>query len=445
MKKFLLRMGLIAGFAAALYPIPALFIVRENQNTSLALWITGMLILAAWLGTALQLLLFSRYRKHPRLIACSFWLGTILLLAVGTYGLPYPAMRFRVYCGILLGGCFYAGTRLAIQPLERLSRPFVRIAVCTVDVVLGLICRVYDPEMSIIPILCILIGNAILSLLANNLQAFEQLLFRDRAKIQKVPKEIHRSNFRMMAILCVICAAIPLLGVPAARLLRWIGCWIAVGAWYLLYWLFASKNDTTEETAPPETVTAQLQTVEQNTAADWVWLITEIVVGVSVALLVIWKCREIGHAIQDAWHGLRRWAAMRFGRKTVPQEEAAAYYDKVEDLWTTGADKILPQRTMTRRSWNRSYRRYLRMPQQAARYRLGYALALARLPEDLAHDSDSTGQILVHLQKTGRAEPYWFDVTDHYDAVRYGAYAPCAADFVALDAMLREMKDSREK
>lgn len=438
-KKMLLRIGLITGLTAALYPIPALFCCWDDRSAWFAAGLTIVLILAVWLGFICMLLLFQEYRKKPRTIQIIFLVVAVLLLLASTFWAPFSAMNLRMLYGIVLGCCYYGGSRLMLQQLDRLSHTYVLAGICIIDVFLGLICRFFNQEMSMMPIVWILVGNTLLYMIAHNLQALTKMLSSGREHKQKVPQEIRQSNFRIMTILCLFGVAILLLCLPLTDVLHWLGRWIYTGLWYLLHWLFNSNGSTTE-TVRPETVVQQMETVEKNTVADWVWLAIEIAVIVGVLVLVVWKKREIWHAVQNLWQELRRWIADKWHYKSeMLPEETGAYCDYVEDLLIQEDTHTIQAFMMTRHRWNRIYRRYLRMPQDAARYRLGYALALERLPEETVHASDSTGEILKNLQKCGLAEPYWSNITQKYDAVRYGETKPSADDFAALDTVLREL------
>ena len=130
----------------------------------------------------------------------------------------------------------------------------------------------------------------------------------------------------------------------------------------------------------------------------------------------------------------------------MPQEEDGAYCDYVEDLITQEKAVVKPELPQTRRRWNRVYRRYLHMPLDAARYRLGYALVLAQLPEEMALPSDSAVEILEKLRQFGLADSSWELVTEGYDNVRYGEIQPDGTAFAALDEVLRQLhsKGNRE-
>ena len=106
----------------------------------------------------------------------------------------------------------------------------------------------------------------------------------------------------------------------------------------------------------------------------------------------------------------------------------------------TAVDTVTLQ---SRRNWKKAYRRYHRLSNGAERFRLGYALLLAKLPEDAARPADSPAEILEHLQILLPAESslsQWETVTQAYSALRYGEIQPEENAFLAMDALLKQQK-----
>ena len=96
------------------------------------------------------------------------------------------------------------------------------------------------------------------------------------------------------------------------------------------------------------------------------------------------------------------------------------------------------------RSWKKAYRRYCKLSQGAERFRLGYALLLAKLPEDAARPSDSPAEIFASLRVTFAEQEYtlsqWETVTNAYNALRYGDVLPEREAFLAMDMLLKQEK-----
>ena len=126
--------------------------------------------------------------------------------------------------------------------------------------------------------------------------------------------------------------------------------------------------------------------LQQSGAAGWIRLVIELVLLAAVLVLVIWKRREIGDALLSAWYSLRHWIQQHLRKNHAEQrnDRHEAYCDYVEDLLTAEQPAPSAAALYRRRDWKKAYRRYQRLPEQAERFRLGYALLLARLPEEVA-------------------------------------------------------------
>ncbi len=434
-KKLLLRILLLTAFAFTLFPISMILSAWSGTSHALAIMITNGFCLLLWFGAWLTLCFQKISRKRKRRTTLLFSILAIVILLGCSFFLPYSLSSQRVICGLVAGGSFFAGTRLIFQPLERLTNSYVFTGICLWFVALGLIWRRMDESASTWPILILLGIHAILFAIANNMHALEQTLHDRDQRVWKIPQEIRHSNNRLMCVLVLLGVVLLLCYKPLAKFMRWLGRWILTGLWYLLRWLFSLGGSTSETSDAPEVISEQVETVAENTTADWIWLIVELTICVGLFVLVIWKRKEIIAAMQNLWWRLRAWFLEKLHQEpTVPPEKTTAYYDYVEDLLAEDMSIEVAKGKITKRQWKRAYRQYLHMPKDAKRYRLGYALILARLPKEVAKESWSSREILEELKRRGIADARWETITDVYDAVRYGERSP--ERFAQLDAIL---------
>lgn len=444
-KKIWLHFGLVTALAAAFYPLTALLSCWGARSYLLAGGMTVILIVIAWMGMVHMLLFRRQYRKRPQLINLSLW-GIVALFFVGSVIFaPYPAAFLRILYGIAAGVCYFGASRLLFQPIEHIAHPYVFTGLCLWDVFTGMLLHWRDGSASFLPIVVILVINAELFALTHNLNTLDRMLRGRGEEVWEMPKEIQRSNTKLMVIFCSLGFVLICCYRPLAKFMRWLWRCVYTGLWNLLHWLL-SLNSADSVTELPEETTEQQMLVVQNEGTGWIWLIFEAMIFVGLLTLVIWKRREIWNGLVRCWCSLRRWIAAQLGKfRNVPQEENSAYCDYVEDLLTQEKTHVILDFPQTNRHWNRAYRRYLNMPVDAVRYRFGYALLLAKLPEEMVRPSDSAVEILEKLRENGLTNVSWELVTEGYDSVRYGETQPDKTAFVALDDVLRQLYSSWRK
>lgn len=438
-KKIWLHFGLVTALAVAVYPLTVLLSCWGGRSYLLAGGMTAILAVLSWLGMLHMLLLRRQYRKKPRMVNLSLWAIAALLFVGSVIFAPYPTAFLRALYGIAAGDCYFGASRLLFQPVEHIAHPYVFTGLCLWDLFTGLLIHLRDENASFLVTAIILVVNAMLFALVHNLDSLERMLRGRGEDAWEMPKEIQRSNTRLMALLCSLGVVLLCCYRPLAKLMGWFWRWLYTGVWYLLRWLLSlgSSNAVSEL---PEDTPEQLIPLEQNGASDWIRLIFEAIILVGLLALGLWKRREIWQGLVQCWCSLRRWIAAQLGKsRHMPQEEDGAYCDYVQDLMTQEKAPAKPELPQTRRRWNRAYRRYLHMPSDAARYRLGYALVLARLPEETALPSDSAVEILEKLRQSGLADDSWELATEGYDNVRYGEIPPDGTAFAALDEVLRQL------
>lgn len=443
--KMVLHFLLVTAFAAAGYPLIVLLCCRSGHSLWFALFLTALLILAAWIGMLHILFLRRQYRKKPYLVNGTIWAVAVLLFLTGIFFLPFSSVFLRGVYGIAAGGCYFGASRLVFQPTENLTHPYVFSGLCIWVAFLGILLYFCHADGSLLPIILILAGNAVLFAVSHNCSALEQMLY-SRGEVQwELPHEIRRCNRHLMVLLCLLGIGLLCFYRPVAKLLRQLWRWIYTGIWYFLYWLLSIGSNSAEDMSLSEAAMEVRMPVQQNTVAQWISLGISAVVCAVLLVFLIWKRRTIHSVLVQRWCALRRWLEAHF--KKVPlslEEEHGAYCDYMENLSEERGISSVAINKVPRHKWKRVFRRYRHMPRNAARYRLGYALLLERLPEHLACPSDSTGEILQKLCAAGETDKQWKSVTDGYDAVRYGEQEPSEKDFAALDALLQKMERTVE-
>lgn len=431
-----MRSAIVCGLAAACGPVFWLCGIRAGVSQWISIALTLVMMIAALSGFLSMLFARLKFRRRPQMVRAGRLIVAGLWLAAAIAWLPFDSVWLRVIGGLWFGIGWYGGCRLSAVSLDRLSHPYILTGICLFDTASGILCHAFEPNASLVPVLCILAANLLCDIAARNVLAMERFLSNGGESTQGVPNGVRRHNLRLLLGFCVASVAVMLFVVPLSKFLGWVGRWIAAGAWYVLRDLLRSDGETAEPT-PPEPVARQVTQVEQNTAADWVWIGFCVVIVGGLVIVLIRNRRDISEMLLSLWDRFRRWAAARRRhRPLMASDEPQFYAEFVEDLLTD--QKMPPEQPlrMTRRRWNRAYRQYRRMPYDATRFRLGFSLMLARFPADCAKATDSTGEILQNLVQTGQAPPHWDTLTRDYDAVRYGEKPPTADAFAALDAAL---------
>lgn len=445
MPRFLLHLLLITALSAALYPFPLLLAIWSGSAGWTAPVMTRLLVLCVWLGTLYILLLRRQYARHPRWVNGGVWALTLLLCVLGSLFAPYPTRLAQVLLGITAGGCFFGGARLVFHPLEHLVHPNVFVGLCLWDCFSGFLIYLTRVKLPFLPMVLLFAANAALFALVHNRDAMERMLSGRDGDTWELPTEIRRSNGRLMGILCGVGLALVLCSRPLARGMRWLWRWIYTGFFYALRWLLSlgSSSDTAEEI--PESARDKLMELPQNSTSGWVRLVIELVLLAAVLALVIWKRHEIGDAIASAWLSLaavvpvasakeprrpgkpeRRCILRLCGRSAVPRKNGSRHSHTAKP---SQLEKGVPSLS--------------RLPHGAERFRLGYALLLAKLPDDAARPADSPAEILEHLQILLPEESslsQWETVTQAYSALRYGEIQPEENAFLAMDALLKQQK-----
>ncbi len=443
--RFFLHLLLLTALTAALYPLLVLLRLWSGAANWTVPAMTAALVACAWMGTLFPLLLRRQYARHPRWINGCIWGITLLLCLAGIFAAPYPTQFSRILLGLALGGCFFGGARLVFHPLEHLAHAYVFVGLCIWNCFSGFLIYLNGAELPFLPMVLLFAGNAALFALIHNRDAMERMLSGRDGDTWELPTEIRRSNGKLMGILCGTGLVLILCSRPLAKAMRWLWRWFYTGCFYVLRWLL-SLGSTSDAADMPESANETLMQLPQNSTSGWVRLVIELVLLAAALALVIWKRHEIGDAILSAWLSLRQWFRAHLQKNHAAREEqtGGAYCDYVEDLLRHEKPAANTTALHGSRSWKKAYRRYHKLSQGAERFRLGYALLLAKLPEDAARPSDSPAEIFASLRVTFAEQEYtlsqWETVTNAYNALRYGDVLPEREAFLAMDMLLKQEK-----
>lgn len=443
--RFVLYLLLLTALTAALYPLLVLLRLWSGAANWTVPVMTAALVACAWMGTLFPLLLRRQYARHPRWINGCIWGITLLLCLAGIFAAPYPTQFSRILLGLALGGCFFGGARLVFHPLEHLAHAYVFVGLCIWNCFSGFLIYLNGAELPFLPMVLLFAGNAALFALIHNRDAMERMLSGRDDDTWELPTEIRRSNGKLMGILCGTGLVLVLCSRPLARAMRWLWRWFYTGCFYALRWLL-SLGSTPDAADMPKSANETLMQLPQNSTSGWVRLVIELVLLAAALALVIWKRHEIGEAILSAWLSLRQWFRAHLQKNHAAREEqtGGAYCDYVEDLLRHEKPAVNTIALHGSHSWKKAYRRYHKLSQGAERFRLGYALLLAKLPEDAARLSDSPAEIFASLRVTFAEQEHtlsqWETVTNAYNALRYGDVLPEKEAFLAMDMLLKQEK-----
>jgi len=241
-RRLLLHLLFVSLLTASCYPL--LWLLHIWSGTSLPL--AGVLMLVwffcMWAGTAYPLLLHRKFYRRPRIMNGSIWLLSLAIAAAAYFAVPFSNGLLCGAYGIATAACFWGGTKLVMLPLERMTHPYVLIGIAALDCVVGFL--LYLSSSSLPAWITLLLFGADCCFFAwmHNGHAVESLLSGRGNESWEMPKEIRRSNFRLMGIFCAAGALLLLCYRPAAMVLRKIWRWIYTGIWYALRWLL-SRGD----------------------------------------------------------------------------------------------------------------------------------------------------------------------------------------------------------
>lgn len=442
-RRLLLHLLFVSLLTASCYPL--LWLLHIWSGTSLSL--AGVLMLVwffcMWAGTAYPLLLHRKFYRRPRIMNGSIWLLSLAIAAAAYFAVPFSNGLLCGAYGIAAAACFWGGTKLVMLPLERMTHPYVLIGIAALDCVVGFLLYLSSSSLPVWITLLLFGADCCFFAWMHNGHAVESLLSGRGNESWEMPKEIRRSNFCLMGIFCAAGALLLLCYRPAAMVLRKIWRWIYTGIWYALRWLLS--RGTTEHTADMPSETEQhLETLPMS-SSHWLHDLLLLLILAALVGILIWKRREVQQVLISAYHAVRRWILARLGRtqKALPETDGA-YCDYVEDLlhqeqtWKAGEPSI------SGRQWKQRYRQYRRMKPDTARYRLGYALFLAKIPDKVHQICCSPAEILQQMQEQNRASAEMALVTERYMQIRYGMVTPEASDFDTMDLLLKQMAHNGE-
>lgn len=151
----------------------------------------------------------------PRIMNGSIWLLSLAIAAAAYFAVPFSNGLLCGAYGIATAACFWGGTKLVMLPLERMTHPYVLIGIAALDCVVGFL--LYLSSSSLPAWITLLLFGADCCFFAwmHNGHAVESLLSGRGNESWEMPKEIRRSNFRLMGIFvllarCCCCAIVRL-------------------------------------------------------------------------------------------------------------------------------------------------------------------------------------------------------------------------------------------
>lgn len=426
-----------AAFAAALYPLDALLCTLSGRSGLRLILLTVLPVLLVWMGMLTAIFLRRMYRKRFRRFRLIVWSLTAVIASLCWMLLPLPVKLLRlIYCAAACGS-FYGGIRFCYIAVEDLTGPYVFTALCLWNVLVCGGAFLLHASFSLLPVVLILTGTVMIFAVIRNRIALESILHGRDGELWELPREIRSSNTGLLFLLCGIGTVLICCCRWLAKLLLLLWNIVTRGALRLFTWLMSQGGGDVPEESVAEELSSAPMPIQENGSSAWLRILVYAVLFAGLLGLIFWKRREIADGFLQLWRSLCRWVREKLNRSYGDTaNEAAAYCDYVEDLLT--AEQTRSDRHISlRKKWKRHYRQYCRMPENAARYRMGYGLALERLPEELCMDSDSVEEILQKLHEQG-CMPEWDAVSECYNHVRYGEQLPAAADFMVLNSLLKK-------
>lgn len=442
-RKTVLRICVITLFALILFPAAALLSIWADVSYGYAAALTGVFVVLMWAGAFFMLRFHDTYKKNPVLYRIILAVIMVTLWILGWLFAPYEQSVQRFLVGIVCALIFYAGNKLIYQPLESMTNAYVFTGLCIWCVFTGLLWQYFDDNITAWVSLLWLGVYAIIFAIANNTGALEQTLHDRDSHTWELPKEIRTRNRNLLLILGIVAVVVILCRKPIASFVSWVGKWIITGLWYLFSWISTLGGGTDEESTTPTVVEEQTEALEQSSGADWFWRIVEILILVILLALVIRYRKQISEFLSSCWVQFRHWLQEKIHK--TPEDEkpddSMGYCDYTEDLLEPETEAVQVRTNVSRRTWNRAYRKFLRMPMDAQGYRYGYGLALEKLPTEMTHPAASAGEILKRLEEAGLSDENWRVVTQGYNDVRYGEQQPQPEQFHCLQNLLAQQKE----
>lgn len=430
---------LLAGvFAASLYPLAALLCSGRPRQAFLTSVLTGIPIGLTWLGMLLTVISRKFFFRSPQKFWWSCRLVTIVLLVAFGLAASSFGWLFGVLCGCMAAVAFYGGIRLSFLPLQEMTNPYCLVGICLWHLVFRGLDWLLDAAVFQLPSYVILLLTAGLFVIVHNQNALERVLHGRDNETWELPREIRSSNGRMLGLFGGIAVLLAFFCRPLGRLLRYL--WHQCSIMLLHFLVREGDGETTPTEYVRETTPVVTEMTQQQRVPEWVISLVCVLFLFGVLALMIWKRREIRDGLHQCFCRLFGLLQQKF-RKKLPgalPAETGAYCDYMGELDATAISN--PLRKRSRRSWERQFARYHKLPMAEKRYRLGYQLALERLPEELRKPWRSPGEI---LQTVGANDPVWILVTEGYNQVRYGGVLPESAAFSALDVLLCRLAGKR--
>lgn len=439
-KKLALRISLFTMYPLLLLPIMAILSLFCGAGYLMGILATGLCLALFWLGGIFYVLANRVTQKKPwrtRAIAVCFAVG----FGLSSY---YCKIFFDpagdLLFGIIAAVAFLAGGKVFFKPLETLTSSFAFTTICLWFLGAGLAWQFLDPRVPALLMVAFLAGFAFLFMMCHNQIALEQTLHDRDGEQWELPQEIRKSNNRMLLLYSVIGGLALLLFRPVGAALRIFVQWAYTGILYLMGIISEMTGSAADGVISRDT-TRMILRGQPSAIIAWIVRGVEIAFVCFVVYLIIHNRRAILDKIADFWIRLRRWIVARLKNPTAKMPESTGFVDYVEDITLDPGTNIQAVReSLSHGRWRKQYRRFLRMTDKIGRYRFGYGLMLARLPESFAKPADSPLEILQNLPPQMQKDVRWHSVTKAYIVVRYGGGEPLDEAIRGMEELLREMK-----
>ncbi len=428
----------------SLYPVVSFLMVYGGAASWQVIFALIGLPLLSELARLQECLMRRFRRRHAKIWFWLFcWLVGIGLGAVCfelTASWSEPFFRYvAVGWTVLL---YQAAIRIQQRSWMELVNPYFYAAICTWTVVPGLLIGLRGgAPFGWIAIVVFLLVSLVFAV-AYHAAGMERSLSRARDGVEQDAMPAFRYNIRLIGIAFGVVAIVAWLNRWIAAGLRFGIHWLLVGIERMLSWLLGLFPDTgTNETGAIPASDGMQEAAAQHTSF-WAILILSSAV-LLLAVVFIWNRTWILEGLQHAWQALvyqlRQW--FHPGDWETQAARSGAYLDEVRSLPGKKQSSAKKKPNQNRKNWNRQYRRYRSLPQDAQRYRLGYALAVEQLSTAgvAVYPWESAEQILEQVQQIRPEQAAaWEQLTDGYNQVRYGLQQPDAQAFAALEQILQK-------
>ena len=426
----------VLGQLASLFPFAVMFEALALKK--LVVW-HFLAIYAVWIGFRasghiVETLICSLQRRRlpKKLIPITNFLSKIgvvvpiaAFIALGVWQKSESAAYFYIMtAGIII----YFGGNLSVgrSYSDIFSRPWFLLDLTASILVMLAITFSAKTEVSGAAVYALCVGFAVVTLLAavlaNQTNIDTQTKQRDAGKAV-LPEGLRRYNALLVISTVALTLGLFVFAKPLASLLKTVIAAI-VGAFFYLFAKFESLMSWSEE-GDFSTGGGEEPLIEPVSGSNIGNVIFAVFLIAVIALMIVYR-KKIINAIKDLFAPLFKGRDRTFDRP---------FADEI-----TSSDAKLNSPRAQRKAVRELERRYARETSPERKYRLGYALFLARLrrTEQPPVPSDTTD---AHREKGEKA--FGEDLrnfSETYNKVRYADCPPTAEELAAEDELLRRIK-----